>query len=85
MATNDGGPAMSRLSMVAASVAAGLSIGAAATVGATLVLQDSDTPPAQGVHTPAVSNAVEYGDRCAQAPCAPAPAVVEPADRFAKQ
>lgn len=55
----------------AVSVAAGLSIGAAATVGATLLAQGGSMAPTQGVPTPAVSTMVQYGDRCIHDYCPP--------------
>jgi hypothetical protein len=58
----------------AASIAAGLSIGAAATVGVTLAVQDDSTAPVQGPPTPRNSSGpylVEYGDRCFHGHCLP--------------
>ena len=56
---------------VAASIAAGLSIGAAATVGVTLAVQDDSTAPVQGPPTPSAPYLVEYGDRCFHGHCLP--------------
>jgi hypothetical protein len=55
----------------AASIAAGLSIGVAATVGATLAVEDHTAVPAQGVPTPSAPYLVEYGDRCSHGYCLP--------------
>jgi Protein of unknown function (DUF2613) len=60
---------------VAASIAAGLSIGAAATVGVTLAVQDDSTAPAQGPPTPSSPYLVEYGDRCYHGHCLPCDSV----------
>ncbi len=55
-----------------ASIAAGLSIGAAATVGVTLVVAHGSMAPTQGVPVPVVSTVVQYGDRCFSDYCPPA-------------
>ena len=55
----------------AASIAAGLSIGAAAIVGVTLAVEDHDVARAQRVPTPSAPHLVEYGDRCYQGHCLP--------------
>jgi Protein of unknown function (DUF2613) len=55
----------------AASIAAGLSIGAAAIVGVTLAVEDDDVARAQRVRTPSAPHLVEYGDRCYQGHCLP--------------
>jgi Protein of unknown function (DUF2613) len=55
----------------AASIAAGLSIGAAAIVGVTLAVEDHDVARAQRVRTPSAPHLVEYGDRCYQGHCLP--------------
>jgi hypothetical protein len=55
----------------AASIAAGLSLGAAATVGMTLVVQDGKTAPGQGVPSAPMSTIVQYGDRCQHQRCPP--------------
>ena len=55
----------------AASIAAGLSIGAAATVGVTLAVQDHSAAPVQGPPTPSAPYLVEYGDRCFHGHCLP--------------
>jgi Protein of unknown function (DUF2613) len=55
-----------------ASIAAGLSIGAAATVGVTLAVQDHSSAPVQGPPTPRNISGpylVEYGDRCLHGHC----------------
>ncbi len=54
----------------AASIVAGLSIGAAATVGVTLAV-DHGAPPARGVPSQSGPHLVEYGDRCYQGHCLP--------------
>jgi hypothetical protein len=58
-----------------ASIAAGLSIGAAATVGVTLAVQDNGTAPPQGPPTPSAPYLVEYGDRCYHGHCLPCDSV----------
>ncbi|HEY2449172.1 MAG TPA: DUF2613 family protein [Mycobacterium sp.] len=58
-----------------ASIAAGLSIGAAATVGVTLAVQDDGTAPVQGPPTPSGPYLVEYGDRCYHRHCLPCDSV----------
>ena len=55
----------------AGSIAAGLSIGAAATVGVTLALEDHDAPHAHSVPTQSGPRLVDYGDRCYHGHCAP--------------
>jgi hypothetical protein len=55
----------------AASIAAGLSIGAATTVGVTLAVEDRDVARAQRVPTPSTPHLVQYGDRCYQGHCLP--------------
>ena len=55
----------------AAAIVAGLSIGAVATVGVTLAVQDQRVAPAQGVPTPSGPYLVEYGDRCYHGHCLP--------------
>jgi hypothetical protein len=47
----------------AASIAAGLSIGAAVTVGVTLAVEDHDVARGLRVRTPSAPHLVEYGDR----------------------
>jgi hypothetical protein len=59
----------------AASLAAGLSIGAAATVGVTLALEDHDMTPARELPTPLSPYLVEYGDRCIEGHCLPCDSV----------
>ena len=54
----------------AASIAVGVSIGAAATVGATLSLDAPDVP-AQAPPAPAGPILVQYGDRCFHGHCLP--------------
>jgi hypothetical protein len=58
-----------------ASIAAGLSIGAAATVGVTLALEDHSIAPAQGPPTPSGPHLVQYGDRCYHGHCVPCDSV----------
>jgi Protein of unknown function (DUF2613) len=55
----------------AASIAVGLSLGAAATVGVTLAVEDHTVAPAQSVPTPSAPYLVEYGDRCYHGYCVP--------------
>ena len=55
----------------AASIAAGLSIGAAAVVGVTLAVEDHDVARAHRVLTPSAPHLVEYGDRCYHGHCLP--------------
>jgi hypothetical protein len=55
----------------AASIAAGLSIGAVTTVGVTLAVEAYDVARAQRVLTPPALQPVEYGDRCYQGYCLP--------------
>jgi hypothetical protein len=60
----------------AAGVAAGLMIGAAATVGVTLAVQDHDmapVPAAPVMHGPVGPYPVNYGDRCWHGHCVPWP------------
>jgi hypothetical protein len=52
-----------------ASIAAGLSIGAAATVGVTLAVHDHKVAPVQGPPSPSAPYLVEYGDRCFHGHC----------------
>jgi hypothetical protein len=52
-----------------ASIAAGLSIGAAATVGVTLAVQDHKATPVQGPPSPSAPYLVDYGDRCFHGHC----------------
>ncbi|CAM4384853.1 hypothetical protein MB901379_00407 [Mycobacterium basiliense] len=54
-----------------ATIAAGLSIGAAATVGLTLVVQGGSMTPTHSVPAPAVNTVVQYGDRCFDDYCPP--------------
>jgi hypothetical protein len=62
----------------AASIAVGLSMGAAATVGVTLALDDDDMTSAR-LQTPARNPSgpylVEYGDRCFHGHCLPCDSV----------
>ena len=58
-----------------ASIAAGLSIGAAATVGVTLAVQDHGTAPVQDPPTPSRPYLVQYGDRCFNGHCLPCDSV----------
>jgi len=62
---------MSGLTLAAASIAAGLSIGAAAVVGVTLAVEDHDVARAHRVLTPSAPHLVEYGDRCYHGHCLP--------------
>ncbi|OBA60375.1 hypothetical protein A5647_00975 [Mycobacterium sp. 1100029.7] len=60
----------------AAGAAAGLMIGAAATVGVTLAVQDHDmapVPAAPAIRTPVGPYPVNYGDRCWHGHCVPWP------------
>ncbi|HTQ20790.1 DUF2613 family protein [Mycobacterium sp.] len=61
---------MSGFSLAAlASLAVGLSIGAAATVGVTLAAEDQ--MPARSVPAPAAPHPLQYGDRCYRGYCVP--------------
>ena len=55
----------------AASIAAGLSIGAAATVGVTLALDNHSLAPAQSPPAPSGLYLVQYGERCFHGHCLP--------------
>ncbi len=55
---------------LAASIAVGVAIGAATTVGATLSL-DAPAAPAQAPPPPSGPILVQYGDRCSQGHCPP--------------
>jgi hypothetical protein len=57
----------------AASIAAGLFFGAAATVGVTLAVQDHKVAPAPVAPTPSRPYPVQYGDRCWHGHCIPWP------------
>jgi hypothetical protein len=60
----------------AAGVVAGLMIGAAATVGVTLAVQDHGMMPAQtepAARSPVAPYPVNYGDRCWHGHCVPWP------------
>jgi hypothetical protein len=57
----------------AASIAAGLMIGAAATVGATLEIEDHKSAPAQTVRNAPGPYLVSYGSRCWRGHCIPWP------------
>ena len=62
----------------AASIAAGLSIGAVVTVGVTLAVQDRGTAPVQApppARNPSGPYQVEYGDRCIHGHCLPCDSV----------
>ncbi len=55
-----------------ASLAAGVSIGAVATVGVTIVLEDhGDVAPAQRVSVSSTPHLLNYGDRCYHGHCIP--------------
>jgi uncharacterized protein DUF2613 len=54
-----------------ASIAAGLSIGAAATVGVTLAVEEDGTVPVQAPPTRSAPYLVGYGDRCFHGHCLP--------------
>ncbi|CQD04231.1 putative small secreted protein [Mycobacterium lentiflavum] len=59
-----------------AGIAAGLMIGAAATVGVTLAVEDHSTAPVQtvpAVRSLTVPYPVQYGDRCWHGHCIPLP------------
>jgi hypothetical protein len=53
----------------AASIVAGISIGAAATVGVTLAVQDHKVAPAPATPAPSRAYLVQYGDRCWHGHC----------------
>lgn len=55
----------------AAGVAAGLAIGAVATVGVTLAAEDHPSMPARGPSGPSSPYLVRYGDRCLGGYCLP--------------
>jgi hypothetical protein len=55
----------------AASIALGLSLGAAATVGVTLAVEEQHVAPARGGPAPSGPYLVEYGDRCYHGYCLP--------------
>jgi Protein of unknown function (DUF2613) len=55
----------------AASIMAGLSIGAAVTIGVTLAVQDHSVAPAPDVPRPSAPYLVDYGDRCYHGHCLP--------------
>ncbi len=55
----------------AASVAVGLSIGAAATIGVTLAADDHSLAPPSTVPAPSGPDLVQYGDRCDHGHCVP--------------
>lgn len=59
----------------AASMAVGLSIGAAATVGVTLALETDSVAPPQSPPTPSGAYLVDYGDRCIHGHCLPCSSV----------
>jgi Protein of unknown function (DUF2613) len=62
--------------VAAASIAVGLSLGAAATVGVTLAMDDHRTAPAQtapAARNPAGPHLVDYGSRCWHGHCVPWP------------
>ncbi|MCV7102083.1 DUF2613 family protein [Mycobacterium palustre] len=60
---------MTGFTLAAASIAAGLSIGAAATVGITLACQDHVVAPAPATAPPPGPRLVGYGDRCFHGHC----------------
>jgi hypothetical protein len=66
-------PAVTGFSLTAlASIAVGLTIGATATVGATLVLEDQDdVAPSQHVPASSAPHLLNYGDRCYHGHCVP--------------
>lgn len=55
----------------AASIAAGLTLGAAATVGVTLAVEHHDMMPAPGASLHSGPYQVQYGDRCFHGHCLP--------------
>jgi len=62
---------MTGFTLAAASIAVGLSIGAATTVGVTLAVADRHVAPAQGPPNPSGPYLVQYGDRCFHGHCLP--------------
>jgi hypothetical protein len=62
---------MTGLTLAAASIAVGLSIGAAATVGVTLAADDHAVSPAQNPAPRPGPYLVDYGDRCFHGHCLP--------------
>jgi len=57
----------------AASIAVGLSLGAAATVGVTHAVADHAMAPARFSPPPSGAHLVQYGERCWHAHCVPWP------------
>jgi uncharacterized protein DUF2613 len=55
----------------AAAIAAGLAIGAVATVGVTLAAEDHTVVPARSPSSPSSPFLVQYGDRCIGGYCLP--------------
>jgi hypothetical protein len=55
----------------AAGIAAGLAIGAVATVGVTLAAEDHTVVPARAPSSPSSHYLVQYGDRCIGGYCLP--------------
>ncbi|SOX51739.1 DUF2613 domain-containing protein [Mycobacterium ahvazicum] len=55
----------------AAGIAAGLAIGAVATVGVTLAAEDHTMVPARAPSHPSSHYLVQYGDRCSGGSCFP--------------
>jgi hypothetical protein len=55
----------------AAGIAAGLAIGAVATVGVTLAAEDHTVVPARAPSSPSSPYLVQYGDRCLDGYCLP--------------
>jgi hypothetical protein len=62
---------MTGLTLAVASVAVGLSIGAAATVGVTLATEPTADHRVAPVQSPAGPRLVDYGDRCFHGHCLP--------------
>lgn len=76
---------MTGLTLAAASVAVGLSLGAAITVGVTLAVDDHRTAPAHGPSTaPSTPLQVQYGDRCFHGHCLPCDSVRGCLDQLAE-
>jgi len=62
---------MTSFTLAAASIAVGLSVGAAITVGVTLAVDDQRIAPASGPSAPSAPLQVQYGDRCFHGHCLP--------------
>ncbi len=75
---------MTGFTLAAASIAVGVSIGAATTVGVTLAVTDRPTAPAQPP-PPSAPYQVQYGDRCFHGHCLPCASKQECLDELPPQ